>query len=998
MDTLFGIPTQQLMWALLAVFGLGGAVLGFLALRDPVALKMAARNIPRRKAQTGLIVLGLMLATLLFSASFTTGDTLTNSIREESLGQIGQVDVVVEKKSPEAEDDFETQAVSRAAYFDEATAEDVRERLSENQNVAGVAPLATETVPVSSKATDLSEPAVDVLGMEAGSMRGFDGLTRASGERLSLDDLTRGEAYISEETAENLGVGVGDEVEALLGPRPAKLEVAGVYAEGGVPANSETSLVVPLAELQRLAGVEGKINSVIVTHEGPAVEGRAGTDATISDLKPLTEESGLVADPVKREALKQADETGAQFSSLFLVLGQFSIAAGVLLIFLIFVMLAAERKRELGIARAVGMQRGHLMRTFMLEGALYALVASAVGSVLGVGVGWVIARVFGQAIAGFDDSGFGITFAWSPENVVIAFVLGMVLTFGVVLISSWRVSRMNVVRAVRDIPEPDKKGRSLWGVILALATPLAGAAMTWQGLETEQMGLYKAGLSLLVVGVALISRILRLPDRVAFSLAGIGLLALWLRPFDLAPESMPDGGIEIFFLAGVMIVVGAVWICIFNADVLLRAIVAVFGRIRGLPPVLKTAVSYPMQNRFRTGTTLALFALIVFAVVTLSFTNESTAGIYEDTDTLSGGFEIRADAGYAAPIRDMDAALQNTEGVNPKDIAAVGGVSNLPVEAKQRSTDRESKDFTLQGVDDGYTGNVGYGFALTAPGYDSPREVWNALEEEKDTAVISASLAPTKSGTVIGPGPPLKLSGFYLEDEALPDDLYVTVKDPNAGAARDLRVIGVVEETAFNVGDLVTRQETLDGLAGIPVPKQSYFFDLKEGANAGATAKALEKGFARSGLQTTVMAEEIRAQSAFSNIFSNVLTGFMGLGLLVGIAALGVIAARSVVERRQQIGVLRALGFRKGQVRLAFLIESSFVALLGITLGVALGAALSYGLIDSLGEDLAGATYQVPWTSLTLIVGLSYAASLLTTYLPARQASRVYPAEALRYE
>ena len=121
-------------------------------------------------------------------------------------------------------------------------------------------------------------------------------------------------------------------------------------------------------------------------------------------------------------------------------------------------------------------------------------------------------------------------------------------------------------------------------------------------------------------------------------------------------------------------------------------------------------------------------------------------------------------------------------------------------------------------------------------------------------------------------------------------------------------------------------------------------------------------------------------------------------GLLVGIAALGVIAARSVVERRQQIGVLRALGFRRGQVRFAFLIESSFVALLGITLGVALGAALSFGLISSLGEDLAGATYQVPWTSLALIVGLSYAASLLTTYLPARQASRVYPAEALRYE
>jgi putative ABC transport system permease protein len=131
---------------------------------------------------------------------------------------------------------------------------------------------------------------------------------------------------------------------------------------------------------------------------------------------------------------------------------------------------------------------------------------------------------------------------------------------------------------------------------------------------------------------------------------------------------------------------------------------------------------------------------------------------------------------------------------------------------------------------------------------------------------------------------------------------------------------------------------------------------------------------------------------------SNLLVGFMGLGLLVGIAALGVIAARSVVERRQQIGVMRAMGFQRGQVRLAFLIESSFIALVGIGLGVALGGALSGTIIGSIEQDFAGITYQVPWITVALIVGVAYVASLLTTFLPARSASKVYPAEALRYE
>lgn len=61
---------------------------------------------------------------------------------------------------------------------------------------------------------------------------------------------------------------------------------------------------------------------------------------------------------------------------------------------------------------------------------------------------------------------------------------------------------------------------------------------------------------------------------------------------------------------------------------------------------------------------------------------------------------------------------------------------------------------------------------------------------------------------------------------------------------------------------------------------------------------------------------------AANHTFNRLIQGFMGLGLIVGVAALGVISARSVVERRQQIGMLRAIGFRRSMVRDAFLLES----------------------------------------------------------------------------
>src|SRR5829696_5959073 len=454
------------MWILIAVFGAGALILGLAALRNRVSFRMAARNLPRRRTQTILVVLGLMLATMLFSASFTTGDTLTNSLRVQSLENLGQVDVQVQADGSGAsgQQQFGYTSSERAGYFDAEVAGEVRDRLSDENHVSGVAPAAIETVPVTAKGSDLSEPSTDVLGLDQEHMEGFDKLTTSSGEKLDPADLGKDEIYLSADAAGGLDVENGEVIEATFAqkpvtnaapnappsaapgalpvPRPSELTVAGVYESGANPASSK-SMVMPLQRLQERVGEEGGINAVLITHKGPAIEGAVGTGATKDALRELLEENDLQAEPAKKEAIDQADQGGETFTSIFLLFGQFSVGAGVLLIFLIFVMLAAERKHELGIARAVGMRRGHLMRMFAFEGALYALLASALGSVAGVGVGWLMVRVIGKAFAG---SGFEISFATSPENVVIAFCLGMVLTFAVVLISSWRVSRLNVVR------------------------------------------------------------------------------------------------------------------------------------------------------------------------------------------------------------------------------------------------------------------------------------------------------------------------------------------------------------------------------------------------------------------------------------------------------------------------------------------------------------------------------------------------------------------------
>ena len=82
MEKLFGTPMNDIMAWVLTSSIIVLLVVGFLAWRKPVLTRLALRNIPRRRAQTVLIVFGLMLATLLITAAFGTGDTMTYSMRQ----------------------------------------------------------------------------------------------------------------------------------------------------------------------------------------------------------------------------------------------------------------------------------------------------------------------------------------------------------------------------------------------------------------------------------------------------------------------------------------------------------------------------------------------------------------------------------------------------------------------------------------------------------------------------------------------------------------------------------------------------------------------------------------------------------------------------------------------------------------------------------------------------------------------------------------------------
>ncbi|UCF26618.1 MAG: ABC transporter permease, partial [Chloroflexota bacterium] len=260
MEKLFGLEMATIAGVLSAVLVLVIITLALLAWRRPVFLKLGLRPIPRRRAQSVLIVLGLMLATLIITAAFITGDTLSNSISSVAIEGMGEIDEQIEASGGNL----------GSSYFKMARYESLAEELAGYPLVDHLLPVIRESAPVVNVTRRSSLRSISVLGARPEDIWVLPAgeVIDTTGKPFALDALGLKEVYLNAAAAEDLGAAPGDELELYIGPHPKDFVVRAISGQG-----EEPRMFVNLRQAQRMFNQSARINLIVVSNLGDALGG-----------------------------------------------------------------------------------------------------------------------------------------------------------------------------------------------------------------------------------------------------------------------------------------------------------------------------------------------------------------------------------------------------------------------------------------------------------------------------------------------------------------------------------------------------------------------------------------------------------------------------------------------------------------------------------------------------------------------------------------------------
>jgi putative ABC transport system permease protein len=178
--------------------------------------------------------------------------------------------------------------------------------------------------------------------------------------------------------------------------------------------------------------------------------------------------------------------------------------------------------------------------------------------------------------------------------------------------------------------------------------------------------------------------------------------------------------------------------------------------------------------------------------------------------------------------------------------------------------------------------------------------------------------------------------------------------------------------------------------ANFPDQKDVQVFIRKADAVPADEALAAVEGVAEDypGVEVLDQTEYKAEQMGFVDQMLGLVYALLALAIVIALLGIGNTLALSIVERTRELGVLRAVGMTRAQLRSAIRWEAVIIAVQGAFLGLVIGVFFGWALVTALaGEGLN--TFSVPVTSLVVVVLLAALAGVVAAVLPARRAARL---------
>jgi len=846
-------------------------------------------------------------------------------------------------------------------------------------------------------------------------------------QRLNQLNLTEGES----------GVWVKGLIPYAFGDNTAyRLNFSGTYADlEGMESLSELDAVilglVSLSDGELLASAgEDERSMVVLSSSGQWDDTVLTSLSSWLDNQSNASHASLGVRAVKVDAAAIAEESSGILAAMFLVFGTFTIAAGILLVLTIVMMLAEARRSELGTMRALGVTQADARALAVQEGILLSALASVLGAIAGLILAWFISIGFDNMFSSIGSNQF--TFAWEWTSLFSGAVWGFLLAVLTLWGSAFWTSKLNIILALKGGRIPRSEGIP-WFLLLLQIVALGSGTLSLLFLlvlgfdsGVAYFLWMTSGVCILVATVPFFTwemptflrtknkfwkGLWRNASRNTLAMIGTTLLIWTVGLSSLDPVRKGMEADELSFIAlGLVEVFAGVLLLTSAAPLIVKRLGKSRLLTRRWGPVLPVSLAYPLATPVRTAVVMGMFSITVFSVIVLS-------GYAEQFDNYTSSFVEEAEGDYELLLTgSRSSPIELSENISEWNLSSnlehhIDSVARIHRgEVFLEDAEGERMPYVIRGFDDAFAQHGGLPLYTWDSSLGSDEsEVWEIVSSRDDLVILDASFGLES----LADGSGISMLSFSIGESISLIDI------SNPGNTRSVKVAGFLEQSSylFSAGVWMNDElviEQFDGrltrmyvsVSDDAKPSASYqddsvsdFSPTGKNKDARLAAAELESELSpllnAKGVQVSVISDEVMLLQSLVLALLGIFEGYLALGLIVGIAGIGVVTVRSVSERTKSIGILRALGYRKNMVILSFLIEVSWVSVLGMLNGILVAVGFHRALYTAFWKD-QGASFSLPMESILLVFFGGWLLVLLATFVPIQKAAKIPASAALR--